>query len=59
MPVTPDEIADDAVRVVAAGASIVHLHARDGDGSPSYRREIYASQPDDVVAILAQQWPEH
>ncbi len=30
-PVTPDQIAEDAVRVVRAGASIVHIHARNDD----------------------------
>jgi uncharacterized protein (DUF849 family) len=35
VPVTPDEIADDARRCVDAGAAIVHLHARDPkDGRP-------------------------
>jgi len=42
VPITPDEIADDAARCVAAGASIVHLHARDDDGRPTYRKEVYA-----------------
>ena len=54
VPITPDEIADDAVRVVAAGASIVHLHARDGDGSPSYRREIYA----EIIAKIRDRCPD-
>ena len=42
IPVTPDEIATDVARCVAAGASIVHLHARDEDGVPTGRREVYA-----------------
>ena len=29
VPITPREIAEDVERCVAAGASIVHLHARD------------------------------
>ena len=41
VPVTPREIAEDAERVVAAGASIVHLHARDDRGSPTWRPEVY------------------
>jgi len=42
LPVTPDEIADDAKRCVDAGAAIVHLHARDDGGRPTYRKEVYA-----------------
>ena len=42
VPVTPDEIAEDARRCVDAGAAIVHLHARDEDGRPTYRKEVYA-----------------
>ena len=41
VPLTPEEIAADCRRCVAAGASIVHLHARDADGRPSSEREIY------------------
>ncbi len=50
VPVTPDEIADDAARCVAAGASIVHLHARDEDGIPTHRREVYAEIVEKVKA---------
>jgi uncharacterized protein (DUF849 family) len=42
VPVTPEEIADDARACVAAGASIVHLHARDDGGRPTFRKEVYA-----------------
>lgn len=36
LPVTPDEIAADAIAAVEAGAAIVHLHAREPDtGLPS------------------------
>jgi 3-keto-5-aminohexanoate cleavage enzyme len=41
VPLTPSEIAADAERVYRLGASIVHVHARDGDGRPSGDREIY------------------
>ncbi|MHB0997836.1 MAG: beta-keto acid cleavage family enzyme [Armatimonadota bacterium] len=41
VPITPDEIADDARRCRDAGASIVHLHARDEYGIPTYRKDIY------------------
>src|SRR5256885_1813173 len=42
VPITPDEIVADARRCRDAGASIVHLHARDAEGRPTYRKEIYA-----------------
>lgn len=36
LPVTPDEIADHAIEAAEAGASIIHLHARDpDDGRPT------------------------
>ncbi|HWW64127.1 MAG TPA: 3-keto-5-aminohexanoate cleavage protein [Sphingomonadaceae bacterium] len=36
LPVTPDEIAEAAIEAAEAGASILHLHARNpADGSPS------------------------
>ena len=41
IPLSPEEIIDDAVRCIRAGASIVHLHARDEDGAPTYRKELY------------------
>ena len=42
VPLTPEEIADDAERCFAAGAAIVHLHARDDAGRPDWRRAAYA-----------------
>jgi 3-keto-5-aminohexanoate cleavage enzyme len=36
VPISPDEIADDCARCFAAGASILHLHARDDDGKPTW-----------------------
>lgn len=42
VPLTPDEIARDVAAGVAAGASIVHLHARDEDGRPTWRSDVYA-----------------
>jgi len=42
VPLSPEEVADDAERCFLAGATIVHLHARDADGRPDWRREAYA-----------------
>ena len=41
VPLTPVEIAEDAERAVAAGAAIVHVHARDDDGVPTWRPDAY------------------
>jgi uncharacterized protein (DUF849 family) len=35
LPISPQDIADQSVDAVAAGAAIVHLHARNQDGSPT------------------------
>jgi 3-keto-5-aminohexanoate cleavage enzyme len=41
IPYTAQEIADEAVRSYEAGASIVHIHAREDDGSASWRPELF------------------
>ena len=42
LPITPKEIADDAVRAAEAGAASVHIHARNPEnGKPSADLEIY------------------
>lgn len=41
LPVSVEEIVADAVAVHDAGAQIVHIHARDRDGSPTPSAEIY------------------
>ena len=42
IPYTPEEIAEEARRSVDAGASIVHIHARQDNGMPAYDVETYA-----------------
>jgi uncharacterized protein (DUF849 family)/GNAT superfamily N-acetyltransferase len=42
VPVTPDQIVREAVRCAEAGAAIVHLHARDAEQRPTWRKEVYA-----------------
>src|SRR5271169_47117 len=42
LPITPDQIAKAAIDAAKAGASVVHLHARDPDtGRPSQDPEVY------------------
>ena len=40
-PYTPVEIADECLRAYNAGASVVHVHAREDDGQPSWRAEVF------------------
>jgi len=42
VPVSVDQIIDDAINCYKAGASIVHVHARDSEQKPTYKKEIYA-----------------
>lgn len=41
IPYTPKEIAQEAKRAYDEGATIVHIHAREDDGSPSWRPERF------------------
>ena len=44
LPITPDEIARAAIEAAEAGASILHLHARDPiDGRPSPSAEHFGA----------------
>lgn len=54
VPITPEEIGRDAEACCAAGAAILHLHARDDDGVPTYRKDVYGR----VVAEVRERCPE-
>lgn len=41
VPYSPEEIAHDAIECWKAGAAIVHIHAREADGTPSIRYPLY------------------
>lgn len=41
LPVTPQEIAEQSIDAVRAGAAIVHLHARENDGQPTNATEVW------------------
>ncbi len=43
LPLTPDEIAEEAWEAQQAGAAMVHLHARAADGSPTQDIQAYQS----------------
>lgn len=48
LPYTPVEIAEEAKRAHDAGAAVVHIHARDDDGSQSWSTETYRQIRDEV-----------
>jgi 3-keto-5-aminohexanoate cleavage enzyme len=54
VPVTPTEIAEDAYRCCEAGAAIVHLHARDENGRPTYRADVYR----EIIASVRERCPD-
>ncbi len=41
VPISTDEIIEDAIKVYDAGARMVHIHARDEDGMPAYNAKYY------------------
>ena len=51
IPYTPVEIAEEARRAYEAGASVVHLHARNDDGSPTFAPSVseYTEVPGNAV----------
>ncbi|MFY9614871.1 MAG: 3-keto-5-aminohexanoate cleavage protein [Candidatus Dormiibacterota bacterium] len=48
IPYTPVEIAEEARRCAAAGAAVVHIHAREDDGAPSFSVEKYRQIMDEI-----------
>jgi 3-keto-5-aminohexanoate cleavage enzyme len=48
LPLTPDEIAADAVQCRESGASIYHLHVRDRSGVPTMEVETFRSAHDAI-----------
>ncbi|HEV3071387.1 MAG TPA: 3-keto-5-aminohexanoate cleavage protein [Solirubrobacteraceae bacterium] len=43
IPYTPEEYGEEARRAVEEGASMIHIHARKPDGTPSYEIEDFAA----------------
>lgn len=54
VPLTPQEIQAEVSACVPFGVSMVHLHARDEEGAPTYRKEIYA----DILERVRERHPE-
>src|SRR5271165_4130334 len=49
LPVTPLQIAEQAIEAARAGAAILHLHARNPDGSPTPDPAVF----DEFVPVIA------
>jgi len=50
IPYTPVEIAEEARRAYEAGAAIVHIHARNDDGSPTWSKDTFQKIMDETKA---------
>lgn len=48
LPITPQEVAEDARRCADAGASMFHVHARNGHGNPCWGKGHYQTYVDAV-----------
>lgn len=59
VPLSPDEIIADCRLCADLGATILHVHARDEDGRPTFRKDIYAriiagireTHPDVIICV--------
>ncbi len=54
VPISVDEIVEDAISVYDAGARIVHLHARDASGKPTYEARYY----EEMITAIRRERPE-
>jgi uncharacterized protein (DUF849 family) len=50
IPYTPAEIGEEARRAHEAGAAVVHIHARNDDGSPTFSPAVFAKIREEVRA---------
>jgi uncharacterized protein (DUF849 family) len=48
IPYTPVEIGEEAKRAYDAGASCVHIHARNDDGTPTFSPAVFARIKDEI-----------
>lgn len=53
VPITPDEIAADAVACVKAGASVIHIHVRDDEGKNTMETDRWVEVVTKVREALA------
>jgi uncharacterized protein (DUF849 family) len=48
IPYTPAEIGEEARRAYEAGAAVVHIHARNDDGSPTFSPSVFSRIKEEV-----------
>jgi uncharacterized protein (DUF849 family) len=48
IPYTPAEIGEEAKRAYDAGASVIHIHARNDDGSPTFSPAVFAKIKEEI-----------
>ena len=54
VPISVDEIVDNISSCIDIGINMVHVHARDGEGKPSYKKEIYAK----IIEGIRKEYPD-
>lgn len=54
VPITPDEIVKDTYRAYRLGASIVHVHARDNQGLPTFDKDIFK----EIFSLIREKCPD-
>ncbi len=54
VPLSPGEIASDTFKAYKLGASVVHIHARDNAGRPTYKKETYL----DIISKIREKCPD-
>lgn len=54
VPITPKDIARDTLKSYRLGASVVHVHARDQHGRPTYKKEIF----ENIISEIRRECPE-
>jgi uncharacterized protein (DUF849 family) len=54
VPLQPIEIVRDVNAAAEIGITMVHIHARDEDGAPTYKKEVYAP----IIAGIREQHPD-
>jgi len=52
IPYTPDEYAAEARRIVDEGGSMIHIHARTPDGTPSYEVEDFRAITEAILGAV-------
>lgn len=50
IPYTPEEMGEEAKRAFDGGASVVHIHARNDDGSPTFEPKVFARIKEEIRA---------